>query len=279
MLAIGLALGSSLVYGVSDFLGGLKSRSTPLLSVLLVSQGSALMLLAVIVAAAGEGPPDAEFLVYAALAGLAEAVGVAALYRGLAAGTMSIVAPVAATAPAVPVVAAIALGELPEPLQGFGIALALAGVAIISLQPGSDEAPGDVRQSVVFGALTALGFGSFLVAMDAASEGSVQWALLVARLTAVTAFAAVFLARRPALGVAAADLPVLVLIGALIIGADAMFAVASTEGLLSVVAVLSSLYPVVTIALARLYLNERIAGIQRVGVAAALIGATAISAS
>lgn len=279
MLAIGLALGSSLVYGVSDFLGGLKSRSRPLLSVLLVSQGAALLILVVVVAGSGEGPPDAEFLAYGAGAGLAEAVGVAALYRGLAVGTMSIVAPVAATAPAVPVVAAIALGELPEPVQGVGIALALAGVAVISLQSGEEESPGDVRQSVLFGALTALGFGGFLVAMDAASEGSVEWALLTARLTAVAAFLAVFLARRPRLGLTAADIPVLVLVGALIIGADAMFAVASTEGLLSVVAVLSSLYPVVTIALARIYLNERIAKRQRAGVAAALAGVAAISAA
>jgi drug/metabolite transporter (DMT)-like permease len=131
---------------------------------------------------------------------------------------MSIVAPVAATAPAVPVIAAIALGELPEPLQCAGIAVALAGVAIISLQPAGGESPRDIGPSVLYGALTALGFGSFLVAMDAASEGSVEWALLVARLAAVTAFAAVFLARRPALGVRPAELPVLALIGALIIG-------------------------------------------------------------
>jgi drug/metabolite transporter (DMT)-like permease len=279
VLAIGLALGSSLVYGVSDFLGGLKSRSVPLLSVLLISQGSALVLLAIVVAVVGEGPPGGTFLLYAAIAGLAEAVGVAALYRGLAVGTMSIVAPVAATAPAVPVVAAVVLGELPEPLQGAGIALALAGVAMISLQPGEEGAPRDVGPSVIFGALTALGFGGFLVAMDAASEGSVEWALLVARLTAVAAFGAVFLARRPGLAVKPAELPVLVLIGALIIGADAMFAVASTEGLLSVVAVLSSLYPVVTIALARAYLHERIAQRQRYGIAAALAGVTAISAA
>jgi drug/metabolite transporter (DMT)-like permease len=279
VLAIGLALGSSLVYGVSDFLGGLKSRTTPLLSVLLVSQGAALLMLVVIVAASGEGPPEGEFLLYALLAGLAEAVGVAALYRGLAVGTMSIVAPVAATAPAVPVIAAIALGELPEPLQGAGIALALAGVAIISLQPAGGASPGDIGPSVLYGALTALGFGSFLVAMDAASEGSVEWALLVARLAAVTAFATVFLARRPALGVRPAELPVLALIGALIIGADAMFAVASTEGLLSVVAVLSSIYPVVTIVLARIYLRERIARRQQAGATAALAGAIAISAA
>jgi drug/metabolite transporter (DMT)-like permease len=278
VLAIALALGSSLTYGVSDFLGGLKSRSLPLLSVLLVSQGSALVLLAANVLVRGEGPPGDTFLLYGALAGLCEAVGVAAFYRGLAGGVMSIVSPIAATAPAVPVIVAVALGELPATLQWVGIGLALAGIAIISLEPGEGRASRDVGPSVLFGLLTALGFGGFLVAMDAASEGSVAWALLMARLTAVTAFISVFLATRPSLAVPRGQLPVLALIGILIIAADAMYAVASTEGLLSVVAVLSSLYPVVTIALARYYLQERLRGNQRVGAVAALCGAVAISA-
>jgi drug/metabolite transporter (DMT)-like permease len=279
MLAIGLALGSSLVYGTSDFLGGLKSRSVPLLSVLLVSQASALVVLLAVVAVLGESPPAGSFLLYAALAGLSEAVGVAALYRGLSVGTMSIVAPVASTAPAVPVLAAVALGELPSPVQAAGIALAFAGVVVISFQPAANGSLHDIGSSVLFGLLTALGFGGFQVAMDAASEGNVEWALLVARLTAVGAFAAVFLARRPPLAVGPAELPVLVLIGLLIIGADAMYAVASTEGLLSVVAVLSSLHPVVTIAIARVYLQERITRLQQVGIVAAVAGAAAISAS
>jgi drug/metabolite transporter (DMT)-like permease len=277
VLAIGLALASSLVYGVSDFLGGSKSRSVPLLTVLLVSQTSALALLAAIVVVRGEGPPGGEFLLYAVLAGLSEAVGVAALYRGLAVGVMSIVAPVAATAPVVPVVAAIALGESPGALQGAGIALGIAGIAIISLDP-SGERSGDVRTSLLFGLLTALGFGGFLVALDGASEGGVPWALLVARITTVAVFALAFVVSRPAVGIRRDDLPVLVLIGALVVGADSMYAVASTKGLLSVVSVLSSLYPVVTIGLARCYLRERLRPHQRVGVAAALCGAVTISA-
>ena len=278
MLAIGLALASSLVYGVSDFLGGSKSRSMPLLTVLLVSQGSALVVLAAIVIGRAEGPPGGTFLVFALIAGVGEAIGVAALYRGLAVGVMSIVAPVAATAPVVPVVAAAALGELPGPIQGAGIALGVAGIAIISFDP-SGERSGDVRRSLAFGLLTALGFGSFLVALDGASEGSVPWALLVARLTTVALFAAVFVVRRPRVAVRRSDLPVLALIGLLVVGADSMYAVASTKGLLSVVAVLSSLYPVVTIGLARCYLRERLRPHQQVGVAAALGGAIAISAA
>jgi len=277
VLAIGLALASSLVYGVSDFLGGSKSRSVPLLTVLLVSQTTALALLAAIVVVRGEGPPGGEFLLYAVLAGLSEAVGVAALYRGLAVGVMSIVAPVAATAPVVPVVAAIALGESPGALQGAGIALGIAGIAIISLGP-SGERSGDGRTSLLFGLLTALGFGGFLVALDGASEGGVPWALLVARITTVAVFALAFVARQPAVGMRRDDLPVLALIGALVVGADSMYAVASTKGLLSVVSVLSSLYPVVTIGLARCYLRERLHPHQRVGVAAALCGAVMISA-
>jgi drug/metabolite transporter (DMT)-like permease len=278
VLAISLALGSSLVYGVSDFLGGLKSRSLPLLSVLLVSQGAALVLLAANVIIRGEGPPGGDFLLYGVLAGVCEAVAIAAFYRGLAVGVMSIVSPIAATAPAVPVAAAAALGELPAPVQGAGIALALAGIGIISLEPGGEGEAREVGPSVLFGLLTALGFGGFLVAMDAASEGSIAWALLMARLTAVTAFTAVFLATRARLAVPRSELPVLALIGVLIIGADSMYAVASTEGLLSVVAVLSSLYPVVTILLARYYLQERLQRHQQVGAAASLCGAVAISA-
>jgi drug/metabolite transporter (DMT)-like permease len=299
VLAIALALGSSLVYGVSDFLGGLKSKSLPLLWVLLISQGSALVVLALVVLAAREGPPSGSYLAYAGLAGIAEAVGVAALYRGLAVGIMSIVAPVAAIAPVVPVVTALFLGEEPAPIQGAGIIAALAGIAIISwgtspeeqppvrCPPGEISGPAQARlrvspevgASILFGLLTALGFGGFLVGMDAASEGGVPWALFVARLTSVAAFGTVYLVTRPPLALRRSELPVLALIGLLVIGADSLYAVATTQGLLSVVVVLSSLYPAVTIALARLYLNERLQRRQQVGVAVALAGAVAIAAA
>jgi uncharacterized membrane protein len=279
VLAIALALGSSLVYGFSDFLGGLKSRSLPLLSVLLVSQGSALVVLAVVVIVGGESLPEGTALLWGAAAGLSEALGVAAFYRGLAVGVMSIVSPIAAIAPVVPVIVALVLGEVPGAIQAAGIALALVGITMLSLDPRGTAAGQSAGPSVIFGLLTALGFGCFLVAMDAASESSVTWALFMARLTAVSAFATLFLARREPLQARRAELPVLALIGVLIIGADAMYAVASTEGLLSVVAVLSSLYPVVTIALARFYLKERLEPLQQAGVGASLCGAVAISAA
>ena len=118
MIAIPLALAASLLYGLSDFLGGVKSRSLPQLSVLLISQATTLVVLVVAVVVLAPAPPSGSHLVYAVTGGLLEAVGVAAMYRGLAVGSMSVVAPVAATAPVVPVVAGLALGELPTPVRG-----------------------------------------------------------------------------------------------------------------------------------------------------------------
>ena len=278
MAAIALALGSALFYGLSDFLGGLKSRSIPLLTVLLVSQASALVALAAYVAVRGAEPPDGEFLLYGGLAGVAEAIGVAALYRGLSVGVMSLVAPTASTAPVVPIVAGIALGEFPATVQWAGIAMAVTGIVVASRAPTQGGASvAAVRPSLGFGLVSALGFGAFYVALDAASEGDIAWALVSAKLTAVALFGAfVLIARGTRLR--ARDFPVVALVGLLIVAADSMYAAASTEGLLSVIAVLSSLYPVVTIALARIVLGERLSGPQRIGVAAVLSGVVAISA-
>jgi drug/metabolite transporter (DMT)-like permease len=280
MLAIALALGASLTYGVSDFLGGLKSRSLPLLAVLIVSQGTALALLAAFVLPFGASPPAGSFLVYAALAGLSETVGVAALYRGLATGAMSIVAPVAATAPVVPVVVGIALGEFPSAIQGAGVVLAATGIVVTAGDEDTATRGRPVAMlSAAFGLLTALGFGSFYVAMDAASEGKIPWALFVARLTAVSAFVAAALLTRSRPKLRKTDVAIVALTGALIIVADSLYATASTRGLLGVVAVLSSLYPLVTIALARAFLEERIGQRQQVGIAMCLGGVVTIAAA
>ena len=228
--------------------------------------------------AASPGPSPERAPGYAAIAGLSETVGVAALYRGLAIGMMSIVAPVGAAAPVVPVVVGIVLGEFPTPIQGASIVLAVTGIAITSWgRPSGGVAATGLASSISLGLLAALGFGSFFVAKDAASEGGVPWALLVARLTAVTLFTAVMFLRRAPLAVRGAELPGTALIGVLIVGADSMYAIASTQGLLGVVAVLSSLYPVVTIGLARVYLRERIERLRQIGIAMCLGGVVAIS--
>jgi drug/metabolite transporter (DMT)-like permease len=281
--SIALALGAALCWGVSDFLGGLRSRSVPLLSVLLISQAAALVVLLLGVVVRGALPPEATALGFAAIAGSAEVVGIAALYRGLAVGTMSIVAPVAATAPVLPLLVGLVLGEVPAPIQGAGLVLAAAGIVVTAVKrdPTSALSAGLVR-SVIYGLLAALGFGTFFVAMDAASEADILWALFVARLTAVTALssvAAIAVLRHVRFGIRKSDLPVIALIGVLIVAADAMYATATTLGLLGIVAVLGSLHTVVTMGLARIYLKEHLERAQRIGVAAVLLGVLAIAAS
>ncbi|MCB0871322.1 MAG: DMT family transporter [Solirubrobacterales bacterium] len=280
MPAVLLALFSSLSYGVSDYLGGLKSRTLPVITVLLVSHAAALAAITATLALATGDMPSSKYFVYAMLAGVAEAVGLAALYQGLAVGKMSIVAAVAAVSPAVPVIASVATGEAPGAIQWFGIIVAIGGVSLLALGSREEDDPHALSRpavSIVFGLLTALGLGFFLLAMDGAAEGSVQWALITARATTVGLFAIAFLLLRPEDDLSLANWGWLILIGLLILLADSFFAVASVKGVLSVVAVLSSLYPVVTILLARFHLGEHLSRRQIAGIAIVLIGAAALS--
>ena len=279
MLAALMALAAAAGYGTADFLGGLKSRTLPAATVIVVSQGATLIVVAAVTAAAGGAPPAARYLLFGAAAGLAGAVGILALYRGLAVGAMGIVAPITATGVAIPVAVSFARGERPTTPQVAGLALAFVGVLLASLEPSSLIARrASVAAGVGYALIGAVGVGLFLTFIDAASDGSILWALFSQRLVLVALVLGVALGRRAELRLSRPDLRVVLVIGALDMGANALFAYASTRGLLSLVAVLSSLYPVVTVLLARAVLGERIAGLQRFGVVVALAGIICITA-
>ncbi len=278
MLGPLLALGASLSWGLGDFLGGLRARRLPLLTVLVVSQAAGVASIALVVAVRGEGAPGGRHLAYAALAGLVGAAGLAALYRGLAVGAMSVVAPLAATAAVVPVVAGLARGERPSAVQGAGIALALVGVLLAARDPSAGGTRSGMAAGVGLALVAALCFGLLLVALDAASEGDALWATLAMRAASFSLLAAAALALRPSLALGERDLVALALVGVLDTAGNALFALASTESLLSVASVLAQLYPVVTVLLARLVLSERIARSQGAGVVAALAGVALITA-
>jgi drug/metabolite transporter (DMT)-like permease len=276
VVAILLALGASLGWGASDFLGGWKSRTTPLLSVLLVVQATSVALLGVAVLTSAGAPPAAGYLAAGVLSGFAELAGGSALYRGLAVGRMSVVAPISAAAPAVPLVAGLVIGEVPEPVQNAGLVLIVLGIVFASR---ASDATGPVGPSVGYGLVSAAGFGAFYVAMDAASEGGLLWALLISRGTAMTVIVATTLAARHRLRVGGKNLPVLVGIGVLATVGDAMYATATTLGLLGVVAVLAALHSVVTIGLARFFLHERVAAWQQAGIVGCLSGVAVLAAA
>jgi drug/metabolite transporter (DMT)-like permease len=276
VLAIALALGASLSWGLGDFLGGLKSRTLHVLTVLAVSQAAGFAAVVVWLAASGDAFPGWDSAALAAAAGAGGCVGLASLYRGMAVGAMAIVAPVSALSAAIPFTVGVASGERPGVLQVAGILVALAGVAVASREPAEQGA----RRAAGVGLalVAAAGFGAYFVFLDRAASESVPYAVTTARgvssLLAVAAALAVGVSLRPG----ARQLPALVAVGLCDVGANVLFGIASTHGFLSVVSVLSSLYPIVTVALAAVLLHERIARTQRLGVAGALVGAAMITA-
>jgi drug/metabolite transporter (DMT)-like permease len=278
--AVLLALGSSLSFGIADFFGGVVTRRHAVVVVLLVSQTVGLAGIALVVLARGDGPPDAGFVPLALAASVLGVVGLAALYRGLATGMMSVVAPIAATASCVAVIAGIATGETPTGLQNAGIALALGGVILVSLARSEGEVRMRLTAGAGLGLVAAACFGAFLIAFDRAATDDPYWATLVLRLGSVALLAGVALAvgPRPSRALGAATFLLLGSIGLLDAAGNALFAVASTKGVVGVVAVLSSLYPVVTVALARFVLKERLQPRQAVGVVCALAGVALIAA-
>ncbi len=279
MIAIILGLAASLSWGVADFFGGLQSRRMPVVAVVLGSQLSGLVLVVTVVAIRGEAPPGGDFALYAALSSVAGIVGLTAFYQALSIGSMGVVAPLSSTAAVIPVIVGIATGDRPSALQGAGVALAIGGVVLASREAG-DEAGSSRAVSAGAGLalLSALGFGLFFLAIDRASDADVLWAVCVNRAVSAALLGAALIAIRPPMSLRGGDLRILAMVGVLDITANGLFAVASTMGLVSVVAVLSSLYPVMTVVLARFVLGERLRPIQRAGAAAALAGVALISA-
>ena len=184
MAAVALALGASLAWGCSDFLAGLKSRQVALLWVLLVSQGTGLVIMVAVVAASGEPLPGLEPVAWAAASGVAEVIGFAALYRGLAIGAMSVVAPVSATAALVPLIVGLAAGQAPSALEGAGIVVALAGAALASFEPDGGGGHGRPATGMALALLAAGCFGGFFVAIDAAADHGPLWAVTLSRAAA-----------------------------------------------------------------------------------------------
>jgi drug/metabolite transporter (DMT)-like permease len=278
MLAIGLALGASVMWGVGDFLGGLKSRTLPLLVVLVCSQAVGFITIAVVTAASGNPAPSGHDAVLAMLSALAGVLGLAGFYRAIAVGKMSVVVPIAATSAAVPVVVGFAEGDRPSAAQALGILLAVGGAVLASREPADDRAQSRIAAGALLSAASAAAFGVFFLAIDAASDSGAVWASFVNRATSVTVLVLLALALRPPIRSARPDLPVLAVIGVFDVMANVLFAAATTKGLVSLVSVTASLYPVITVLLARSVLHERVQRSQEAGVIAALAGVVLIAA-
>ncbi|TMB91055.1 MAG: DMT family transporter [Chloroflexi bacterium] len=277
-MSVALALAGAVIFGTGDFFGGLASRRIALLSVLLVSQSTGLagMLLASL---AVRGDPSGVDLLLGAAAGLAGGAGVTMLYRGLATGSMSLVAPVTGVvASVVPVIAGVAFGERPAALQLAGIVIAVGSVALLG--GGPSTAPSAPRRwsPLLLAVGAGAGFGLFFIALSRTASAAGLWPIAAARGATVSAFVLAALATRSLRKPLAGNLPILIATGVLDVAANVLYLVAVHAGLLSIVAVLISLYPAATVVCSMVVLGERLRRMQVTGVIAALIAVVLIAA-
>ena len=237
------------------------------------------LICAAVIVLAAESLPSGRTVWLSLLAGASGGIALGAFYRALALGTMSIVAPISASGVIVPVVVGIAGGERPSALQAAAIPVLFAGVILASREVHGDDGPAAAsRQSIMLALLAALAFGVYFSITDAVAEDSVLWLLLLGRAAAVALIVGLLLARPPAVRPKPPDLLALAAIGALDLVATGLYALATTEGLLSIVAVVGALYPIATVLLARAILGERLQRVQQAGVALAFVGVAAVAA-
>ena len=272
-----LALLGAGFWGVGDFLGGLASRRAHVLTVLALSQAAGLVGAATWALTSGGARPGLADMLPAAGAGVCGAIGLAALYRGMAIGAMGIVAPISAASPIVPLAVDVARGVVPSGVQWGGIAVVLGGIVVLAREPRGGAATSRVAAGVALAVVAALGFGLFVVGLDASSDTSVAWTILVVRSTstllALTAALVVSASLRPPERL----LPMILAVGAFDTLANVLVAFATTRGPAGIVAVLSALYPVTTVVLARALLGERLDRTRRIGGVLALGGAAAVA--
>ncbi|WP_427923876.1 EamA family transporter [Streptomyces sp. cg40] len=273
------ALATSLLWGLADFGGGLLTRRSPALTVVVVSQGIAAAVLGAVVIATGGWSEAGPRLWFAFAAGLVGPIALLSFYKALALGPMGVVSPLATLSVAVPVGVGLFLGERPGLMQVAGIAVAVTGV-VLAGGPQLRGAPVQ-RQTILLTLIAALGFGTVfaLIAEASTTVTGLFLALFVQRLTNVaTGGAALYVSVRrggialPEGGFRWGSLPALAFVGLADVAANGTYSIAAQHGPVTVAAVLASLYPVVTSLAARGFLSERLRAVQAAGAGLALVG-------
>lgn len=287
-MAILLAFFGAVSYGAGDFCGSLAARRAPAIRVTLLSQLVGGLMLIVLVPLVG-GSPNTRDLVVGALAGVVGAGAITAFYQAMAAGAMSVVAPISAlTAAALPVFVGLLGGERPSVPSMVGVVIAMAAILLVSQHgpAAADDteldrpAPGATRRSMV---LTGIGsgvlFGLLFITLDSVSDDAGLWPLVTDRLVAVPFLLIVAVVLRTDVRPERGSLGLVVACGVLDMGANTLLLLAFSEGLLVLVAVIISLYPASTLVLARVVLHERVSAVQRVGLIIAGLAVVLIAVS
>ncbi|HWB23092.1 MAG TPA: DMT family transporter [Gaiellaceae bacterium] len=276
-LAILLALASAAAWGLADFSGGMVSRRLPTITVTVISQSAGFVALLVALAVRGGGLDGRSFWL-GLLAGLGGGTGLAAFYKALSLGTMSIVSPLAACGAIIPFLISLVTGERPSTLALVGAVVALTGAVLASVEEHRSGVPERTR-AIALALVAAVALGLFTYFLGLGSrEGDALSTLAGARVGSLSFLFVLAFARRAPLRLRGRSLAAVGAVGLCDVSANALFALASGRGLLSIVSVLGSLYPVMTVLLAYVLLRERLTPLQIAGVGIALAGVAAISA-
>jgi uncharacterized membrane protein len=280
MAAVALAFGASVAYGLSNFIGPLQVRRHGTGVVLIVSQVVALAVTAVVLALSGEGLPARGAVAAGLLAGLGDAAFLIAFYEAVAAGgPLSIIGPVTSAGVVIPVVYGVARGDELTAVAAVGIACAVVGCMLAARRGAGPAAAADPgRAWVPWTIAAALGTGLFLIALPHAARDGRWWALIDARIVVVLGVAGWILVRTKASPPPLRSLPALAVPGLLLLAGTILYTLAADRGLLAIVSVISSLYPVTTVALAYLLLRERLDGLQAGGVLLTFAGVAMVVA-
>jgi drug/metabolite transporter (DMT)-like permease len=271
-----LALASALMYGAADFTGGLATRRAATIPVVIASQFSGMVLLALLLPVLPESFPSRADVLWGVAAGLTGGGGVALLYQALAVGRMAVVAPTTAVcAVVIPVVAAMVLGERPGGLAVLGIGLGIGAIVLVSQQTetGSEPTPsgaGGLPPGVAIALVSGVLIGLFFLRLAQTAPTAGMWPILAARITSVTLFAMAAVVERIPLTLPRSALALALGGGMVDMLANAAYLLATRQGQLSLVVTLSSLYPASTVLLARVLLGERLNARQLGGVGCAL---------
>ena len=279
-MAVLLAVLSAAAFGGADFIGGLASRKASAVSVVVTAHLIGLALVAVVAPFWGSAGPASADLLWGAAAGAAGAGGLVILYHALATTRFSVAAPAAALlGAAVPVVYGVLVGERPEPIAWAGVAVALPAILMIGVTSEEGEAGKPlVRRAVLLGSLAGVLFGLFGILISQTADTSGVWPLLGARLASIPVIAGVALVRRHPLLVEGRGLALALTAGAADMSANILLLAALHEpGLVSLVLLVSSLYPAGTVLLARVVLDERMNRVQVAGLLLAGLGLALIA--
>jgi drug/metabolite transporter (DMT)-like permease len=275
-----LALLASVFLGVSDFLGGTLARRVPLIVVLVLSQLAATLAILPRMAFEPFSFQDGGALIWGVIGGVATAIAVAALFRALAIGTMGVVAPITSLSVVVPVTVGLLTGDSLTVISGIGLAVAVVGTILASGPEIRDRKPGaGGGRAILLAIVAAIGFGVANLSVALGSATSVTTTLISNAVVVLVIYAAAALVLRQPIVARGRVLVGIVAIGLLGIAANLCFALASLDGALSVVAVLASLYPVVTVLLSWRIHKERLQRIQVVGIIAVFLGVAAVASS